>query len=51
MAENAESVRNKTLQELEGLDWGEPNYGSHLVTEAHRLWRIPLKQFRLKIFA
>lgn len=25
-----EEQRNKTLQELEGQDWGEPNFPSHL---------------------
>jgi hypothetical protein len=36
---------SKTLQELEKEDWGEPNYGSHLVTECHRLRRVPLGEF------
>jgi hypothetical protein len=33
---------SKSLQELEGKDWGEPTYDSHLVTECHRLRRVPL---------
>lgn len=37
--------RNKSLQELEGQDWGEPNWDSHLVTECHRLHRVPLREF------
>ncbi|PYJ04370.1 MAG: hypothetical protein DME25_10080 [Verrucomicrobia bacterium] len=37
--------RNKSLQQLEGQDWGEPAYDSHLVTECHRLRRIPLSEF------
>jgi len=37
--------RSKSLQELEGKDWGEPTYNSHLVTECHRLRRVPLRQF------
>ena len=37
--------RSKSLQELEGKDWGEPTYDSHLVTECHRLRRVPLRQF------
>ena len=32
----------KSLQELEGRDWGEPDYPSHLVSECHRLRRVPL---------
>jgi hypothetical protein len=35
----------KTLEELDGCDWGEPTYGSHLVTECHRLRRVPLRDF------
>jgi hypothetical protein len=34
--------RNKSLQQLEGEDWGEPTYDSHLVTGCHRLHRVPL---------
>jgi hypothetical protein len=37
---------SKSLQELDGEDWGEPDYPSHLVTECHRLRRVPLKDFR-----
>ncbi|SRR6266568_5242533 len=37
--------RNKSLQQLEGQDWGEPTYQSHLVTECHRLRRVPLREF------
>ena len=36
---------NKSLQDLEGKDWGEPTYDSHLVTECHRLRRVPLREF------
>ena len=39
------SVREKSLQELEGEDWGEPSHPSHLVTECHRLRRVPLQEF------
>ena len=41
----SEFDRSKTLQELEGEDWGEPTYDSHLVTECHRLRRVPLRAF------
>ncbi|MBA4150054.1 MAG: hypothetical protein H0X66_18235 [Verrucomicrobia bacterium] len=37
--------RSKSLQELEGVDWGEPNYESHVVIDAHRLHRVPLCEF------
>jgi hypothetical protein len=37
--------RNKTLQELEHDDWGEPKYDSHLVTTCHQLRQKPLKDF------
>jgi hypothetical protein len=37
--------RTKSLQQLEGQDWGEPTYDSHLVTECHRLHRLPLGEF------
>jgi len=36
---------SKSLQELEGKDWGGPAHDSHLVTECHRLRRVPLHQF------
>ena len=36
---------NKSLQELEGNDWGEPKFGSHLATTTHHLRRKPLAQF------
>ena len=38
--------RSKSLQELEGKNWGEPTYDSHLVTECHRLRHVPLQEFR-----
>jgi hypothetical protein len=37
--------QNRSLEELEGEDWGEPPCESHLVTECHRLRRIPLREF------
>lgn len=36
---------DRTLQELDGKDWDEPNYSSFLVTECHRLRRVPLRDF------
>jgi hypothetical protein len=40
-----DSDLSKTLQELEAEDWGEPTYDSGLVTECHRLRRVPLRDF------
>jgi hypothetical protein len=37
--------RNKSLQELEHVDLGEPPLNSHLVKTIHRLHRKPLAQF------
>jgi hypothetical protein len=39
---------NKSLQQLDGQDWGEPKYDSHLVTECHRLHRVPLRDFSVE---
>jgi hypothetical protein len=35
----------KTLEELDGQVWGEPEWESHLVLECHRLRRVPLQEF------
>lgn len=35
----------KSLQELEGEDWGEPEFDSSLVRNCHRLRRVPLVNF------
>ncbi len=40
--------RSRSLQDLEGEDWGEPTYDSHLVTECHRLHRVPLSKFSVE---
>ena len=42
------SDRNKSLQQLDGQDWGEPTFDSHLVTECHRLHRVPLRDFTVE---
>lgn len=34
---------NKTLQELEGEDWGAPTYPSNLVITVHSLREKPIK--------
>jgi len=40
--------RSKTLQQLDGTDWGEPTFDSHLVQECHRLHRVPLRDFTVE---
>jgi hypothetical protein len=42
------SDRNKSLQQLDGQDWGEPTFDSHLVAECHRLRRVPLRDFTVE---
>lgn len=37
--------RGLSLQDLEGVSWGEPTYNSYLVTTVHRLRRKPLAEF------
>lgn len=39
---------SKSLQQLEGTDWGEPQFDSHLVTECHRLRQVPLCDFTVE---
>ena len=44
-----EEVRTKTLQELEGQDWGDGSYfPSHLVLTTHALRRKPLQDFTIE---
>lgn len=40
--------RARTLTELEGQDWGPPNYDSHVVTECHRLRHVPLRDLTVE---
>lgn len=40
--------RNKSLQELEGQDWGEPNFESHLVITCHELRRKAIGLFEIE---
>jgi hypothetical protein len=47
-SEVTEEQRTKTLQELEGQDWGEPNFPSHLVTTCQALRRKPLRDFTVE---
>lgn len=37
--------RTKSLQDLDGEDWGTPPYDSYLVTTCHKLRKKPLKDF------
>jgi hypothetical protein len=39
------SYEDRTLEELDSEDWGEPDYPSYLVTTCHRLRRVPIKKF------
>ena len=39
---------DKTLQEWEGQDWGEPKFPSYLVIECHRLRRVRLRDFTIE---
>src|SRR3712207_2262692 len=48
MPQNARTIADQTLDELEGVEWGPPTYDSALVTNVHRLRRVPLKQYRLE---
>ena len=36
---------DQTLDQLEGVDWGEPTFSSYVVTNAHRLRKKPLREF------
>lgn len=42
---NASPDTSKTLQELDGQDWGEPSYDSYVARNSHRLRRVPIRDF------
>jgi len=42
---NEDNRLAKTLQELEGEDWGEPVHNTALIAKCHQLRRVPLKDF------
>ncbi|HEY6409919.1 MAG TPA: contact-dependent growth inhibition system immunity protein, partial [Ktedonobacteraceae bacterium] len=45
----SDEERNKSLQELEGQDWGDGNYfPSYLVLTTHALRRKPLRDFSVE---
>ena len=43
-----ETDLEKTLDQLENTDWGEPGYPSHLVITCHQLRKKPLKDFTVE---
>ena len=43
-----EDVLDKTLEELDAKQWGEPNPRSYPTANRHRLCRVPLGQFTLE---
>ena len=47
-AEHIVSYVYKTLEELDGEDWGEPEYDSYLVATCHRLRRVPLNDYKVE---
>ncbi len=42
------TVFDKTLEQLDGQEWGEPAFGSNTVVNCHRLRRVPLKDFSVE---
>lgn len=48
MQKKPHTTADQSLDELEGVEWGPPKFDSSLVTNVHRLRRIPLKQYRLE---
>ena len=43
-----EQERNKSLQDLDGQDWGEATFPSYLVRTCHALRRKPLREFTVE---
>lgn len=41
-------LRRKSLQELDGQDWGDAPYPSYVVTNVHRLRRAPLQDYTVE---
>jgi len=41
-------TRRRSLQDLDGQDWGEAPYPSYVVTNVHRLRRTPLQDFMVE---
>ncbi|EBA16050.1 hypothetical protein RSK20926_05542 [Roseobacter sp. SK209-2-6] len=40
--------RSKTLEQLEGCNWPDPEFASHLVLTCHRLKKKPLNDFTVE---
>lgn len=40
-----EVLREKSLEELQGIVWGDPTFDSYLVQRTHAIRKIPLKDF------
>lgn len=40
--------RTKSLQEIENVDWGEPEFHSSVIINCHRLRRIPIANFQIE---
>jgi CDI immunity proteins len=40
--------RTRTLEQLEGENWGEPEYDSYLVQTIHKLRRKPIDEFTIE---
>lgn len=40
--------RSRTLAQLEGDDWGAPDYDSYLVRECHRLRHVPTEDLTVE---
>lgn len=45
---NDKNLRTKTLEEIEGVKWGEPEYPSYLVKTIHKLRKKPIKDFTVE---
>lgn len=41
-------MRHKSLQELEGEDWGDPKHTTHMIVKCHQLRRVPLKDLTIE---
>lgn len=41
-------MSGKSLDDLEGIIWGEPTFDSHLVTTCHRLRTKPIDEFTVE---
>jgi hypothetical protein len=42
------TIKDKTLEELDGRNWGEPEFNSSVVVNCHRLRRVPLRDFTVE---